>query len=127
MKQLIITLVFVFLGTQTWSQSPDVTSLRNSLLSDTPIEADLQELCDEIGGRVTGSFANEQSVDWAYDKFKEIGVDVWKQEFEMPVLWMEENTRAHVVGQSARFDISSVAKYQTAPGKHQGVILYLNI
>ena len=72
--------------------------LSASLLGETPIEEDLRELCDEIGGRVTGSKSNLAAVEWGLQKFKEAGVNAWKQEFEMPSLWLEKSTKAKVTG-----------------------------
>lgn len=71
-----------------------------SMLSETPILSDLHELCDVIGGRVTGTAPNERSVDWGVRKFKEAGVKVWTEEFEMPRKWAEKSAVAYVTGGS---------------------------
>jgi len=41
----------------------------------TPLLADVQELCDRVGGRPTGSPACERAIDWAVAKFKAAGAD----------------------------------------------------
>lgn len=102
----------------------DVQRLVNALLQETPVEEDLMELCDGIGGRETGSPPNMEAVEWGLKKFKETGVKAWKDPFEMPVLWLEKATTAQITGQSS-FSPMIVSKYKTPPGKHTGEILYI--
>ena len=121
MKFLILSCILTF-GASLKAQE-DVTKLIGAMLSETPIEENLQELCDEIGGRVTGSKANEASVDWAYNKFKEAGLEVEKDPFIMPVLWLPEYTNVKINGDS-EFRPNAVAKYQSPPGKYSGQLVY---
>ncbi len=109
------------LGAQT---NNDISKLVAAMLAETPLEEDLQELCDEIGGRVTGSAANELSVEWGYQKFKKAGVKVRKQAFEMPVLWLPEACKGRVSG-ALDFAPVMVAKYQTAPGSYTAELIDL--
>ncbi len=102
----------------------DVTKLIGAMLSETPIEENLQELCDEVGGRVTGSKSNELAVDWALNKFTEAGVKAKKDPFKMPVLWLPEYTNVKVTGDS-EFRPTAVAKYQSPPGKYAGALVYV--
>ena len=95
-------------------------------MGETQIEEDLQELCDQIGGRVTGSKANEKAVEWALNKFKEAGVKSWKESFTMPVLWLPKATDVEVSG-AIDFKPKVVAKYQSPPGNHRGELLYLGM
>lgn len=93
--------IIIFYIPQTFGQSSaenDVVRLVGALLHDTPIEEDLQELCDGIGGRVTGSEANKQSVEWGLKKFQEAGVNAKKEAFEMPGLWLENSTTGKISG-----------------------------
>lgn len=60
----------------------NVDRLVGAMLGDTTIIRDLQELTDQIGGRVTGSASNLTAVDWAMEKFAEAGVSVTKEFFE---------------------------------------------
>jgi len=46
----------------------EVDRLVGALLGDTPMVEDLRVLTDEIGGRVTGTPANEASVEWALER-----------------------------------------------------------
>ena len=68
MKTTLLSVLCVLCSLTTYSQAT-LNDLIATLLADTPIEEDLQELCDEIGGRVTGSGANKESVEWGYKKF----------------------------------------------------------
>ena len=121
-KKLLIILFFLMPIHCLTSQS-DVDRLVETLLGDTPLEEDLMELCDNIGGRVTGSVQNEMAVDWAYEKFDESNVSVSKDAFEMPLYWNEINTAATIVG--LHFQPSLVAKYQTPPGTYDYPIIWL--
>jgi hypothetical protein len=84
-------------------QSDDVDRLVGALLGDTPLEEDLRELTDEIGGRPTGSDANVASVDWALERFREAGIRVKRESFPMPELWLEKAASAEVRGDGIRF------------------------
>ncbi|MEM9290336.1 MAG: M20/M25/M40 family metallo-hydrolase [Acidobacteriota bacterium] len=75
-----------------------VQQLVGRLLGSTPLESDLQELTDEIGGRPTGSAANLEAVEWAVERFQEAGVEVRREAFTMPALWLEGWASARVVG-----------------------------
>ncbi len=72
-----------------------------AMLAETPIEKDLRELCDVIGGRVSGSAANLRAVEWGAARFASAGVSVHRQEFMMPGLWLELEARAAVTGSLA--------------------------
>lgn len=116
---LTLTLCFTFLIIHGQS---DEAKLIAALLGDTPIEEDLQELCDEIGGRVTGSKSNELSVEWGVQKFLEAGLYTIKDPFEMPVYWNERSTSASILGMD--FSPLVVAKYQTPPGTYNAPLLW---
>ncbi len=124
MRNIIISFVVVFFASAllTAQSGSDVNNLIKAMLAETPLEEDLQELCDEIGGRVTGSASNEASVEWGFRKFEEAGVKVWKQAFEMPVLWLPEACKGKVSG-GLDFEPLLVAKYQTAPGAYKGTFV----
>ena len=105
MRTVIVFFLFVQL---TYAQS-DLKNLQGALASSIIMEKDLRELCDEIGGRVTGSEANEKSVEWGLQKFQEAGVMTWKQSFKVPVLWMEGASTFSISG-DIEFDPLAVAK-----------------
>jgi hypothetical protein len=54
----------------------------------TPLLSDLQELCDRIGGRPTGSPACERAIEWGAAKLKAAGADaVATESFHVPSAW----------------------------------------
>lgn len=74
-----------------------------ALLGDTPLERDLHNLTDRIGGRATGSAANLRSVDWAVERFRSAGVKVTKEPFQMPNRWLERSASAAIKGSGVAF------------------------
>jgi len=114
--------VILLLTCTLFSQSSDIELLRAALLVDTPIENDLQELCDEIGGRVTGAPSNTAAVEWGLQKFQEAGVKVEKDPFQMPTLWLPKSTQMHFTGMPDLVP-QVVAKYHSPPGKYEGELI----
>lgn len=56
---------------------------------------DLQELCDRIGGRPTGSQACERAVDWGASRFRAAGIQNVKVEsYTVPGLWLPVSAEA---------------------------------
>jgi len=106
MKKFIF-ISFILLWTLS-AQDSETNKLIEGLLGDTPIEEDLKELCDVIGGRPTGSRANSLSIDWGLKKFQEAGVIASKEVFTMPGLWLENETSAQIGG-AAEFEPRVVA------------------
>ena len=117
--------VFPLLLATTFSSDaqPEYSALITALLSETPIEEDLQELCDDIGGRLTGSKENERAVDWALEKFEQAQVTAHKHSFEMPAYWKEKSTTAFVP--ELDFSPLIVAKYQSPPGSYSAPLIYV--
>ncbi|MFQ5650149.1 MAG: M20/M25/M40 family metallo-hydrolase [bacterium] len=95
---LALLLLFVCSG-RSYSQPSEVDRLLGALMGATPLSADLQELCDEIGGRPTGSEANIKGVEWALRKFKNAGVQAHKEGFVMPRFWLERSASADIGGE----------------------------
>ncbi len=118
----IPTFVFLVVFSCSAFAQTDANKLVTAILGETPIEEDLQELCDEIGGRVTGSKANEAAVEWAYQKFKAAGVKVDKVPFEMPALWLEKSTTAEISGGIAMTP-QIVSKFYSPAQTHEGILL----
>lgn len=87
----------------------DVEALVAAMLGNTPIIDDLRELTDTIGGRPTGSAANEAAVEWAVQTLRGGGVPTAAETFRMPMRWQEQSTRATVLG-DVRFEPQVVAK-----------------
>ena len=93
----VLTLLALF-PTALPAQSDDASRLVAALLGDTPMTSDLETLTDRIGGRPTGSEANQRAFDWALGRFKEAGVDARKEPFRMPGLWLERDDGTRVKG-----------------------------
>ena len=85
------------------AQGSDADRLAGAMLGDTPVVADLRDLTDRVGGRPTGSPANQRAVEWALARFKEAGVDARREPFLMPGLWLERSARATVRGTGVSF------------------------
>ncbi len=63
--------------------------LAGRALGETPLMEDLRELCDRIGGRITGSPECERAIEWGVRKLGEAGLDrVWTEEFGVPTRWL---------------------------------------
>ena len=61
----------------------------------TPLLADVQELCDRVGGRPTGSPACERAIEWSVAKFRAAGADsVVTETFTVPRAWTAGETSA---------------------------------
>ena len=98
----------------------DMANLVSTLLGDTPIEEDLQELCDNYGGRVTGTAANMKAVDWGLRKFIDAGVAAQKEPFKIASLWVDNSTIAEVTG-TTNFTPKVVAKYFSKSTPKDGI------
>src|SRR5437868_14766411 len=89
-----VTFVCLFAPTQfvnsSRAQSAAQTAQRlaDRAIGQTPLMNDLRELCDQIGGRPTGSPACERAVGWGAAKFRAAGVaDVKLEPFTVPNPW----------------------------------------
>jgi carboxypeptidase Q len=75
-----------------------VRRLIGAALGPSPIEEDLRQLSDEIGGRMSGSAQMRRAVRWGIEAFRRAGVDgVRAEAFTMPVLWSEGDTRLEII------------------------------
>jgi len=105
MTRLLRTLtLLVLLPVSLHAQSDDASRLITALLGETPMVSDLQTLTDRIGGRPTGSAANQRAFEWALERFRVAGVQARKEPFQMPGLWLERSARATVKGGGVTFD-----------------------
>lgn len=91
------------------AHADDVDALIAAMLGDTPVIADLQNLTDTVGGRVTGTPANEAAVEWALARFHDAGVSARAEPFEMPRQWQERAVSARIRG-DIDFEPGVVAK-----------------
>lgn len=98
LKFIFIIIVCLLVPSQLVSQTSEVDYLVAAMLKQTPLKEDLRQLCDEIGGRPTGSKANLEAVEWALKKFKEAGITAKKEKFKMPKFWLERSAEAVISG-----------------------------
>jgi hypothetical protein len=85
------------IATFAFAQSPDVV-MQEALKPSTPLQENLRVLTDEIGGRVPGTPAMDEAVQWGVNAFKVAGADsVHTEEFTIPVSWAEGDTQVSVV------------------------------
>ncbi|MGH9685041.1 MAG: M20/M25/M40 family metallo-hydrolase [Candidatus Acidiferrales bacterium] len=69
-----------------------------SALGASPLEENLRNITDVIGGRVTGSEAADRAAGFAVEAFRRAGVDeVHTEKFTVPVGWSEGRTRVEVL------------------------------
>jgi hypothetical protein len=85
------------------AQAGDAQRLAGAMLGDTPMVNDLRDLTDRVGGRPTGSPANQKAVEWALERFKAAGVEARREPFRMPGLWLERSASATVRGTGVSF------------------------
>lgn len=127
MKALLVLLSFSTLTMSSLTaQNRDAQLLIAEMLGESPLEEDLQHLCDNIGGRETGSAANTSAVEWAYRTLTEIGVKTWKQDVPVPSLWLERSTQAKVSspGQDD-FHPLVVSKYHSSQDQISAPLVYV--
>jgi carboxypeptidase Q len=75
---------------------------------------DLRELCDRIGGRISGSPESAQALDWATKKFREAGADVVRVEsYALPAYWRSRTATASCIA-PAKFPLRIAAAPLTA-------------
>ncbi|MFT6897434.1 MAG: carboxypeptidase Q [Paraglaciecola sp.] len=121
MRKLLLAILCFFLSTVQAQTSKDVDLLVAAMMHKTPVIADLKELTDKIGGRITGSNANDASVIWAVEKFKTAGLKVKTEAFTMPRLWLENNTTAQITGEGIKYSPGVVAQPFT-PGTNNAMV-----
>jgi len=89
MRRCVLVLVVVLVLMPLLARADDAASrLAGRAVGDTPLLADLRELADGIGGRPSGSPANERAVEWAVAKFRAAGLEVKTEPANVPYLWL---------------------------------------
>src|ERR1700733_5378542 len=87
---LIATLIFPVVAADRASDQEIANRLIAEALKPSPLETNLRRLSDEISGRVPGTPAFRQAVDWGVASFNEAGSDsVHTEEFTIPHSWAE--------------------------------------
>ncbi len=76
---------------------------------ETPLAKDLEDLCDHVGGRATGTAACTRAVAWAQARFQSIGLPkVSTESFSVPVRWVPGTAEVRVVAPES-FAVRSAA------------------
>ena len=72
--------------------------MQEALQPSSPLEDNLRRLTDEIGGRMPGTPAMRQAVEWGVGAFKAAGADsVHTEDFTIAQSWAEGDTQVNVV------------------------------
>ena len=96
-KQVCNTLVCLFLLSAALAQNT-TDQLITEALKPSPLATNLEQLTDQIGGRVPGTPAMEKAVQWGVDAFKAAGADsIHVENFTIPTSWAEGATQMTVV------------------------------
>jgi len=67
------------------ADSAQANQIIQTALQPSPLENNLRQLTDEIGGRVPGTPAMQRAMDWGVSMFKAAGADsVHTEEFSIP-------------------------------------------
>ncbi|HYL15949.1 MAG TPA: M20/M25/M40 family metallo-hydrolase [Terriglobales bacterium] len=79
-------------------QKSDLEQVMTEALKPSLLETNLRHLTDEIGGRVPGTPAMREAIDWGVAAFKSAGADnVHTEEFNLPASWAEGVTQMNIV------------------------------
>jgi carboxypeptidase Q len=78
-------------------------------LKPSSLEANLERLTDQIGGRVPGTPAMQRAIDWGVEAFKAAGAErVYTEKFTIPASWAEGATEMSVVEPEA-FSVRAIS------------------
>lgn len=109
--------LFVALSTIAATPSParKLSTIASEVLSDrSRMDEDLRILCDEVGGRPTGSMAYGAALEWGLAAFRRAKVDsVALESYDAPALWEGIDAEASVVS-PVRFPLN-VVSFANAP------------
>jgi carboxypeptidase Q len=87
------------------AENDDATRIIQAALQPSPIESNLRQLTDEIGGRVPGTPAMQRAVEWGVQMFKAAGADsVDTEAFTIPYSWAEGATEMTVSASGTALD-----------------------
>lgn len=104
---LPILLIAVACGAAAAQSSSD--KIIEESLKPSPLEKNLQQLTDRVGGRVPGTPAFDQAVAWAEAAFKAAGADsVRTEQFKIAQSWAEGATQFEIIAPN-RFRVRAVS------------------
>jgi Zn-dependent M28 family amino/carboxypeptidase len=115
--------VFVVLSTLAAAPAParKTPAIASEVLSDrSRMEEDLRLLCDEVGGRPTGSMAYGAALQWGVDAFRRAKVDsVALESYDAPARWEPIDAEAEVIS-PVRFPLRIVS-FGNAPSTREKI------
>ncbi len=95
---LLVPVLLVAWPVQPQSSNDAVQKIIAAALGPGPMEENLRQLTDEIGGRMSGTPPMLRAAEWAVTAFQHAGVDTARTEpFTMPTSWSEGATRLEVI------------------------------
>src|SRR5438270_12781829 len=101
---LIVAVSLTCLATAS-AATDDANRLIKIALEPSPLEQNLRQLTDEIGGRVPGTPAMQRAVEWGEQAFRTAGADsVHTEEFSIPQSWSEGATELSVTATGTAVD-----------------------
>jgi carboxypeptidase Q len=87
------------------AENDDAARIIQAALQPSPIQSNLRQLTDEIGGRVPGTPAMDRAVEWGEQMFKAAGADrVHTEAFTIPYSWTEGATEMTVSATGTALD-----------------------
>ena len=125
MRRGLLLILWLAVWTASTSAQPPEAAASKAVLqqvADSPfLEENLRVLCDEIGGRMPGTPAMKQAVEWAVEAFRDAGVDrVQTEPFMMPNSWQEGATKIEVLA-PVGFSVRGVSSAWSPPTPEGGV------
>src|SRR6476661_8888984 len=84
-KRALFLVLMLLVCASALAQTPDLTA---QIRASEAMVRDLRDLCDHIGGRVSGSPQSAEAVKWAAKRFREAGADTVRVEaYTLPAYW----------------------------------------
>ncbi|MGA8617034.1 MAG: M20/M25/M40 family metallo-hydrolase [Candidatus Sulfotelmatobacter sp.] len=89
----------------TETDADDASTILQAAMQPSSLESNLRRLTDEVGGRVPGTPAMQQAIDWGVQAFKAAAADsVHTEEFTIPHSWEEGTTEMTVSATGTALD-----------------------
>ena len=108
-KRLFLTIVLLSSIAFAAQKQSDIQRLMEEALKPSPLQENLRILTDEIGGRVPGTPAMQEALQWGVNAFKAAGADSVKLEsYSIQHSWQEGATRVAITAPS-QFNLRAVS------------------
>jgi carboxypeptidase Q len=97
-RNLLLQVLFAYLLVAAVANAQNTPVMREALNPSSPLQENLRQLTDMVGGRVPGTPAFTAAVQWSIAGFKAAGADsVHTEEFTIAQSWAEGATQVEVV------------------------------